>query len=601
MVILAVSMVNLDNIPDLPGVYKFMGWGGEVLYVGKARSLRRRVLSYFQRAKDPHCDYKTRLLVERAESLEWVVTESEWDALLLENNLIKAYQPRFNVLLKDGKTYPSICITKEPYPRVLFVRQRVQEGEYFGPFPWGGLARRYMRLFQEVYGLRDCDLLLEPGGVEAGRYRPCVRAYLRTCKAPCIGRQSHAAYLDMIAQIRAILSGRWEEAAAAIEARIQEAVARLAFEEAHAFRQHLDQLRQHQRESLVVDERLGDAEMLSIVAGSRVAVIHHLSIAQGRIVASHVWQVQAKAWESHPEEVLEQSVGRIVALRGRLAPVVWVDGWPARRPLPESYEWAYAMPQEEPWTRLAYMCRQTAFTLLEQKQAFLDQQGAAAQAVLEALQETLGLPTLPRRIECIDNSHLQGSHLVSAVVVFVEGRPQRSAYRRYIHRDLCVGDDYEAMRRTIRRRYEKRLIRGELLPDLLLIDGGKGQLQAAVEVLASIGVRIPTFALAKKKEEIFGVGQAEPLRLPRHDAVLRLLQAIRDETHRTAVGFHRARREAALLQSKLLAVPGIGPVLAERLLARFGSLSRMQEASLEELGQVVGAKRAEKLFEYLHG
>ncbi len=578
-----------------------MGSGGEVLYVGKARNLRRRVLSYFQRAKDPQCDYKTRLLVERAKDLEWVVTESEWDALLLENNLIKTYQPRFNVLLKDGKTYPSICITEEPYPRVLFVRQRVQAGQYFGPFPWGGVARSYMRLFREVYGLRDCDLELDPAGVEAGRYRPCVRAYLKTCKAPCIGRQSQAAYLDMIAQIRSILSGRWEEATAVIEARIREAVTQLAFEEAHALRQHLDQLRHHQRESLVVDERLGDAEMLSIVAGSRVAVIHHLSIAHGRIVASHVWQVSAKAWEVDPEEVLEQSVGRILAARGHLAPTVWVDGWPVERPLPESYEWSYALPQEEPWTRLAQMCRQTAFTLLEQKQAFWDKQGAPAREVLQALQRLLDLPTLPRRIECIDNSHLQGSHLVSAVVVFLDGRPYRPAYRRYIQEGLTIGDDYEAMRRTILRRYQKRLAYGETLPDLLLIDGGKGQLQAAVEVLQSLGLQVPTFALAKKKEELFVVGRSEPIHLPRHDAVLRLLQAIRDETHQTAVGFHRARREAAVLQSRLLAIPGIGPALAERLLDRFGSLERMQQASLEDLVQVVGAKRAEKLFAYLHG
>jgi excinuclease ABC subunit C len=592
-----------DKLPDLPGVYKFMRAGGEVLYVGKARSLRRRVLSYFQRIKDPRCDYKTRLLVQSAHHVEWIVTESEWDALLLENNLIKSYQPRYNVLLKDGKTYPYLCITEEPYPRLLFLRQKVVAGRYYGPFPGGWMVRTLLDLFRGLYGVRDCDLALTPEGVAAGRYRACVRAYMGTCTAPCIGRQSHAEYLDTIAEIQALLEGRWEEVLHRIEAEIQEAVAELAFERAHELKKRLEQLREYQQRSLVIDEAYGDAEVVSILSGERVAVVHHFAIEGGRIVASHVWQFGAKEWEERPEEVLEAITRQILAERGRLAPSIYVDGWPAELPLPESTEWSYLLPpSEEAWQKLIHMCRSTAWTLLQEKHRFLEKKLLKSRSVLEEMQKVLNLPHLPSRIECIDNSHIQGAHLVSSVVVFVEGEPRRSEYRRYVHEDLQVGDDFEAMRRVVRRRYEKRVREGLPLPDLLLIDGGKGQLQAAKEVLDALGLgHLPVFALAKKKEELFRPGLAEPLYIDRRSPVLRLLQALRDEAHRTAVGFHRQRRDAAVLKTQLMHVPGIGPVLAEKLLSRFGSVEALRQASLDELKAVLGSRRAETLYQYFHG
>ncbi len=575
---------------------------GEVLYVGKARSLRRRVLSYFQRVRDPRCDYKTRLLVQSAHHIEWVVTDSEWDALLLENNLIKSYQPRYNVLLKDGKTYPYLCITEEPYPRLLFLRQRVVPGRYYGPFPAGGMVRVILGLFRELYGVRDCDLPLTPEGVAAGRYRACVRAYMGTCAAPCIGRQSHEAYIQTIQEIQDLLEGRWEEVLTRIEAEIREAVAELAFERAHELKKRLEQLRDYQQKSLVIDEAYGDAEMVSILAGERVAVVHHFSIERGRIMASHVWQFSAKEWEERPEEVLEAVTGRILTERGKLASAIYVDGWPAEVTLPESTEWTYLLPTDEAWQKLAAMCRNTAWTLLQEKHRFLEKKLSKGRPILEEMQRVLGLPRLPLRIECIDNSHIQGAHLVSSVVVFIEGEPRRSEYRRYVHEDLQVGDDFEAMRRVVRRRYEKRMQEGLPLPDLLLIDGGKGQLQAAKEVLDALGLaHLPVFALAKKREELFQPGIPEPLYIDRRSPVLRLLQALRDEAHRTAVGFHRQRRDAAVLKTQLMNVPGIGPVLAEKLLTRFGSVEALRQASLDELKAVLGSRRAETLYQYFHG
>ncbi len=591
-----------EKLPELPGVYKFVGRGGEVLYVGKARNLKRRVLSYFQKARDPRCDHKTYLLVQQAHHIEWVVTDSEWDALLLENNLIKSYQPRYNILLKDGKTYPYLCITEEPYPRLLFLRQKVVKGRYYGPFPAGGMVRTLLSLFRELYGVRDCDLALTPESVEAGRYRACVRAYMGTCKAPCIGRQSHDAYKQTIEEIQALLEGRWQDVLSRIAAEIQDAVSQLAFERAYELKKRLEQLQDYQQKSLVIDEAYGDAEAISILAGERVAVVHHLSIERGRIMASHVWQFSAKEWEERPEEVLEAVTGRILTERGKLAPAIYVDGWPANVPLPESTEWTYFLPTDEAWQKLAHMCRNTAWTLLQEKHRFLEKKLSKGRSVLEEMQRALGLSCLPVRIECIDNSHIQGAHLVSSVVVFVEGEPRRSEYRRYVHEDLQVGDDFEAMRRVVYRRYEKRLREGLPLPDLILIDGGKGQLQAARGILEELGLgHLPIFALAKKKEELFRPGTVEPLYIDRRSPVLHLLQAIRDEAHKTAVSFHRQRRDSAVLKTQLMSVPGIGSVLSEKLLSRYGSVEALKRASLDELRTILGARRAETLYQYLHG
>lgn len=587
-------------LPDLPGVYKFLNARGEVIYVGKARNLRRRVLSYFSRAEDPTCDYKTRLLVRHITGIEWIITDTEWDALLLENNLIKHYTPRYNVLLKDGKTYPYLCITDEPYPRMLFVRQKVYpNAKYYGPFPGGGMLRSLMELLQGLYSLRDCDLPLTPERVAAGRFRACVKYYIGRCAAPCTGRQSHAEYTAAVAEIRRLLEGEWEAVLREIDRRRQEAVAALEFERAHELKKRLEQLRTYQQHSLVADAAMGDVEVLSFVTGARAAVVHHLSVQRGRIVASHTWQFPARDWERAPGEVLSRVIGEIAARQQRMANRILVDGWQPDQPLPESDELSFFQPDTPEWQALAHLCRRTAQSIAEQKNAFLTEKVPRQQAALRELAEVLRLPAPPLRIECIDNSHIQGSHLVSGVVVFVQGEPRRSEYRRYVHEDIPVGDDFAAMRAVIRRRYEKRLREGMPLPDLLLIDGGKGQLSAAVETMQAIGLQIPVYALAKKKEELYAPGRSSPIYIDRRSPVLRLLQHIRNETHATAVGFHRQRRDAATLRSTLLSIPGIGEKLAEKLLNAFGSLEQMKVASLSDLERVVGRQRAENLHNFL--
>lgn len=589
-----------EALPELPGVYKFLSARGEVIYVGKARNLRRRVLSYFSRAEDPTCDYKTRTLVRHIAGIEWIITDTEWDALLLENNLIKHYSPRYNVLLKDGKTYPYLCITDEPYPRLLFVRQKVYPGaKYYGPFPGGGMLRALMEILQGLYKLRDCDLALTPARVAEGRFRACVKYYIGRCSAPCIGKQSHAEYVAAVSEIQRLLEGEWEAVLAEIDRQRQIAVAELEFERAHELKKRLEQLRAYQQRSLVADAALGDVEVLSFVSGAKTAVAHHLSVQKGRIVASHTWQFPAKVWADHPTEILGRIVGEIANEHGRIAEKILIDGWPPNAPFPEESEITFFEPDTPEWQALALLCRKTAQSLADQKNAFLTEKLSKHQATLQALAEVLKLPKPPYRIECIDNSHIQGAHLVSGVVVFIEGEPRRSEYRRYVHEDIPVGDDFAAMRAVIRRRYEKRLRDGMPLPDLLLIDGGKGQLSAAVEAMQAIGMNVPVFALAKKREEVFAPDRAEPIYIDKKSPVLRLLQRIRDETHETAVGFHRQRRDAATLRTTLLGIPGIGQKLAEKLLNAFGSLERMKGASLSDLEKVVGKRRAENLYTFL--
>ncbi len=591
-----------EALPDLPGVYKFLNSKGEVIYVGKARHLRRRVLSYFSKAEEPTCDYKTRTLVQHIAQIEWIVTETEWDALLLENNLIKHYTPRFNVLLKDGKTYPYLCITSEPYPRLLFVRQKVYpEARYYGPFPGGGMLRSLLGLFRDLYQLRDCDLKLTPEAVAAGRFRACVKYHIGRCAAPCIGKQSHTDYLAAVEEIQRLLAGEWEAVLAEIDRQRQEAVQNLEFERAHELKKRLTQLRAYQQRSVVVDAGQGDIEALSFLAGERAGIAHHVAVRSGRIVASHTYQFTARDWVHSPEEVLERILSALAADQGTLAPRIVLDGWPTEPPLPESSEWTFET-DTAPWAELIALCRKTALTLVEEKNALLGKRTEKRLAVLTELQKVLGLPRLPYRIECIDNSHLQGSHLVSAVVVFVEGEPRRSEYRRYVLEEVGAGDDFAAMRAVVSRRYAKRMREGMTLPDLLLIDGGKGQLSAAQEALREIGLELPAFALAKKREEVFVPGRSEPLYIDTRSPVLQLLQRVRDETHQAAVGFHRQRRDASTLKTTLETLPGIGKKLAEKLLTRFGSLEQVKEAPFEELSALIGRKRAEKLKElFSHG
>ncbi|MCX7607337.1 MAG: excinuclease ABC subunit UvrC [Bacteroidia bacterium] len=589
-----------EALPDLPGVYKFLNTRGEVIYVGKARNLRKRVLSYFTRAEDPACDYKTRTLVQYTAQIEWIVTDSEWNALLLENNLIKHYKPRFNVLLKDGKTYPYLCITDEPYPRLLFLRQKTYpHAKYYGPFPGGGMLRTLMELLRGLYKIRDCDLKLTPEGVAAGRFRACVKYHIGSCSAPCIGKQSHESYVAAVQEIQRLLEGEWNAVLEEIDRQREEAVHALEFERAHELKKRLEQLRSYRQRSIVADATLGDVEALSFVVGVRAGVAHHLSVQEGRIVASHTWQFPPKAWREAPVEVLESVLGELAADQQRMASTILVDGWPPTLPFPESDEYTFLSPDAEEWTELATLCRKTALTLAEQKNAFLTEKNPPSKSLLQNLQEALHLPKFPHRIECIDNSHLQGAHLVAGVAVFIDGTPRRSEYRRYILEGIPVGDDFAAMRAVIQRRYGKRLREGMPLPDLLLIDGGKGQLSAAFLALQELDLSLPLFALAKKKEELFAPGRGEPLYIDRRSPVLKLLQHIRDETHATAVGFHRQRRDSAALRSLLLSVPGIGEKLAEKLLSEFGSLQRLREVPLEALARLVGKQRAKQLQEHL--
>ncbi|MGQ9863905.1 MAG: excinuclease ABC subunit UvrC [Bacteroidia bacterium] len=578
-------------IPELPGVYIFYDTHRRVLYVGKARNLAHRVASYFTR-KIP--DLKTRLLVEKIHDIHWNITPDEENALLMENNLIKHYQPPYNILLKDGKTYPYLALLDEPFPRLIITRKKnFSDAQYFGPYADSAGLRNLYKFLQSYFQLRDCKLDLSPKGIKKG-YRPCIRWYQKTCRGPCIGADPPDAYQERIAQLKEILQGNWESVEKDLETQIQQAAQQWQFEKAHELKSKLMLLRKQKAQSRVMNLDVPNVEVLGWAHHQGRIAVHHMSLRKGSIVATRLFESKWQEEESLVE--LVHAVLRTLFVEASLASLVLV---PEELPL---QEWAWEAggidirtPQSAAEKELVYMAQTNAQSHLQKVHRM---RSFEVMDTLEELKNALKLPRLPLHIECIDNSHWQGEALVSAVVVFSHGQPLKSAYRRYQVRGLSVGDDYQAMRQTLRRRFKKRTDPSSW-PDLLIIDGGKGQLRAAQEALTELGISFPLCALAKKEEAVFLPSQSEPILLPRHSAALRLLQRIRDETHHQALSYHQKKREKQILDTLLQHIPMIGQKRARRLLQHFGSVEEIQAAPVEALAALVGPQIAQNLKEVL--
>lgn len=574
-------------IPELPGVYVFYDKQRRVLYVGKARNLAHRVASYFTR-KIP--DLKTRLLVEKIHDIHWNITPDEENALLMENNLIKNYQPPFNILLKDGKTYPYLALLEEPFPRLVITRKKIYEAHYFGPYADSGSLRTLYKFLQNYFELRDCKLDLSPKGIEKG-YRPCIRWYQKTCRGPCIGADSLQAYQERVAQLKEILQGNWESVEKDLETQIQYAVQQWQFEKAHELKSKLILLREQKARSRVMNLDIPDLEVLGWAHHRERIAVYHMSLRKGSIIATRLFESKWHEGDSLTEVV--HAVLRTLFVEASLASLILV---PEALPLEE---WAWEaggieirLPETTPEKELVYMAQTNAQSHLQKVHRM---HSFEMIDTLEQLKNALQLPRLPIHIECIDNSHWQGDALVSAVVVFSHGQPLKSAYRRYQIKGLSVGDDYEAMRQTLKRRFKKRTE----WPDLLIIDGGKGQLRAAQEVLTQLGVNFPICALAKREEAIFLPHRTEPLLLPRHSAALRLLQRIRDEAHHQALSYHQKKRHKQVLNTLLLHIPSIGEKRARKLLQHFGCVEEIQAAPVEAIAALVGPQIAQTVKEVL--
>jgi excinuclease ABC subunit C len=590
---------KLESLPDGPGVYLWKDAAGEVLYVGKARSLRSRVRSYF--TSDHAASPKNQLLVRLIADVETIVVEHDTESLLLENNLIKEYQPRFNVRLKDDKSYPSIAVTlKEPFPRVLVTRRRDLAGaRYFGPYTDVGEMRRALALVRRIFTVRSCadDIPRER------RERPCLDYHIGRCRAPCVGWQQEADYRAMIDEVVAFLEGRTVDVRGRLRSMMQDASVREDFERARDLRDTIKWLDQVEVPSTIESVGTGDADVVGYARDGDDAVGVLFRVRDGRVV--HREHRFLENVEEEPDDVILEAflVRYYVPVEGRSTRVV-LPFPPAELSQLEALVpgTTWAVPQRGMSWRWLELAERNARHLLESLRLESFEAEQRAEDPVYALGRDLGLSSVPRLLVCVDISTSQGRDTVGSLVTFEGGRPRKSEYRKFRIKGEGQQDDYAAIAEVVTRYLTRRLEEGKTLPDLMVIDGGKGQLGAAVEAARTAGApAIPMIGLAKREEEIFFPGRPEPLRLPRRSPGLRLLQRARDEAHRFGVAYNRARRTARTITSALLDVPGVGPERRRRLLEQFGSLAGVKSASVAELASVPGlsTRMAERILEHL--
>ena len=576
---------KVPNLPETPGVYLWKDADGTILYVGKAKRLRSRVRSYF--AAD-HVSPKTIALVRRIADVDTLVVPSEAHALILENNLIKEYRPRFNVALRDDKSYPYIKVTlQEPFPRVFVTRRLADDGaRYFGPYTDVGAMRRALNVVKRIFTVRSCHYALPHDAPE----RPCLDWFIKRCLAPCVGYQDQASYRVMIDDVVAFLDGRTRDVVRRVRDRMHEAAERLDFETAGELRDALRHLEKMEEPTVVLEVEGGDRDVIGYARDGEDACAVVLRVRDGKLLAREQRLLE------HAEEVEDGEVLTAFLLQwyrtapGRSRHLLLPFGVPEEAMVAEALEGTEVrVPQRGPRRALVDLAEQNARHLLEEfKLAALEAEERASDPVYE-LQRELGLPRVPRTLACFDISHAQGKDTVASSVWFENGRPKRSEYRKFTIRDTAGIDDFKSMHEVVQRFLRRRRDEGRTLPDLVVIDGGKGQLGAAMDALRALELEGQMIvSLAKRDEEIFVPGRTDGIRLPRRSPALRLLQQARDEAHRFAITFQRTKRAARTITSELLQIPGVGPTRRRALLHRFGSVQGVRDAALEDLAAIPG-------------
>ncbi len=586
----------MSLLPHSPGVYRFLDAGGTVIYVGKAKDLHRRVSQYFRPPES--LDRKTRVMVGKIADMMFAVVETEQDALLLENNLIKKLQPRYNILLKDSKTYPWICIRNEPFPRVVLTRRMVKSaGRYFGPYSSAGYAHAMLELIASLYPLRNCKLALSGEAIAGGKFKVCLNAHLGRCSAPCTGEISKADYDAMISAVETLLSGGARDIIRDWKGKMQQAAAELRFEDAQKYKDRLDILEKHYSRSPIVNRTMHDTDVFSIVSEGEDHFCNFMRIRKGCVVQSFNMELEARI-EEPQEAVLATFMAEMISKFGALSKEVLV-------PLIPNQEFAgvtLTVPQKGDNLELLRLSAKNAGALKAEKFRHEEKVNPDEynMMVMQALQRDLGMKALPRHIECFDNSNIQGTNPVASCVVFRECRPSKKDYRHFKIKTVVGADDFASMKEVVNRRYSRLLSEGEELPQLIVIDGGKGQLHSALEALCELGIdtRLTVVGLAKRLEEIIRPGDPYPLFLDKNSTSLKVLMHIRDEAHRFGITFHRNLRSKGFISSQLSQIPGVGEATVTKLLSRFKSVKRVREASLQELEAVVGGKMASRVLNY---
>ncbi len=587
----------LKSLPDKPGVYQFFDDQENIIYVGKAISLKKRVTSYFNAGQTG----KVMVMVKRIARIEHIVVDTEIDALLLENNLIKKYQPRYNVMLKDDKTFPWICISNEPFPRIFPTRKVIQDGSrYFGPYASVKMMHTLLDLVRQLFQYRTCRLNLTSQNIQSGKFKVCLEYHLGNCLGPCEGKQSEPNYLRTIDHITEILKGNLNTVMQQLKSLMQQYATSFEFENAQVVKEKYELLAKYQAKSTVVNASINNVDVFSIISDDENGFVNFLKVVNGAIVQSHTLELK-KRLEEQDHELLEMAITEIRQRFESSAPEIIV----AKKPSICIPGIKYIVPQRGDKKKLLELSERNAkyYRLEKLKQKELVDPRRHTLRILETMQKDLGLKQLPEHIECFDNSNTQGSYPVAAMVVFRDARPSKKEYRHYNIKTVEGPDDFASMEEAVSRRYKRLLEEKQPLPQLVVVDGGKGQLSSAWQALKNLSLAssLPVIGIAKRLEEIYFPGDSIPVYIDKKSETLRIIQHMRDEAHRFGITHHRKRREKGSLRSELADIKGIGEKTAMRLLKKFKSVQGIKNATLHELASEIGQARAKLLKGYFSG
>jgi len=588
--------LQLKTLTNQPGVYQYYDKEGVILYIGKAKNLKKRVSSYFTKNHDYG---KTKVLVKKISSVKHIVVTTETDALLLENNLIKKYQPRYNVMLKDDKTYPWICIKKENYPRVFLTRKVIRDGsEYFGPYTSIRTAKALLSLIKELYPLRTCAYDLSEKNIENKKYKVCLEYHIKNCKGACESLQSETDYLDDVKEIRNIIKGNFKDSLQKFNDLMLKFAAKTEFEEAHKIKEKIDLLANYQAKSTVVSPSVTDVDVFSIISDESFAYVNFFKVINGAIIQSHTAEIKKKL-DEEDKHLLELA---IIEIRQRFKSESKEIFVPFKVSVGDSIK--ITIPKSGDKKRIVELSLRNAKYYRQErfKQIKIVDPDRHTNRIMAQMKKDLRLVEEPRHIECFDNSNIQGSIPVASCVVFKNGKPSKKEYRKFNIKTVVGPDDFGSMVEVVHRRYKRLIEEGEELPQLIVIDGGKGQLSSALKSLDVLGLRkkIAIIGIAKRLEEIYYPDDPIPLYLDKKSETLKIIQQLRNEAHRFAITFHRNKRSKSAIQTELEQIPSIGKQTVINLLKHFKSAKRVGAASIQELEKIIGNSRATKVFNHYH-
>ncbi|MBG7613631.1 excinuclease ABC subunit UvrC [Polaribacter sp. BAL334] len=588
--------LQLKTLPNAPGVYQYFDKDNKIIYVGKAKDLKKRVTSYFTKTQE---NGKTRVLVKKIVHIKHIVVNTETDALLLENNLIKKHKPRYNVLLKDDKSYPWICIKKERFPRVFMTRNVIKDGsEYFGPYTSVKTVRVLLDLIKDLYPLRNCSFDLSEKNIEEGKYKVCLEYHLKNCKGACEGLETEQNYNESIKEIRNIVKGNFKESLEKFQEKMLDFATKMEFEEAQKIKEKLNLLSNYQAKSTIVNPSINNVDVFSIISDETHGYANFLKISNGSIIQSHTTEIKKKLEESD-KELLELFIIEIRQRFNSQSPEIYV---PFEVDLGEDIK--VTIPKLGDKKRIVELSERNAkYYRQEQfKQIKIVDPERHVNRIMAQMKKDLRLSEEPKHIECFDNSNIQGTNPVAACVVFKDGKPSKKDYRHYNIKTVEGPDDFASMEEVVYRRYSRLLSENESLPQLIVIDGGKGQLSSALKSLDALGLRgkIAIIGIAKRLEEIYYPGDSIPMYLDKKSETLKIIQFLRNEAHRFGITFHRNKRSKSAIQSELEQIPDIGTQTITTLLRTFKSAKRVKEATFEEIQEVIGNARATKVYHFYH-